>query len=94
VLSVGLGGDAKANEVAVEIRDTGVGIPAELVPRLFEPFASGKERGTGLGLAVSRRILQEHGGSIAARARTPRGSVFEVTLPVVAMRSRAIAGLA
>src|SRR5206468_10756859 len=68
-----LAGNGEANQITIEIRDTGEGIPADLLPRLFEPFASAKERGTGLGLAVSRRILQEHGGSIAVRPGTHRG---------------------
>ena len=79
-LSIGLVPSA-ADKLAVEIRDTGVGIPAELLPRLFEPFATAKERGTGLGLAVSRRILEEHDGSISVRPQTPRGTAFTITLP-------------
>src|SRR5581483_11564562 len=66
-LGIFLAGNGEADQITIEIRDTGEGIPSELMPRLFEPFASGKERGTGLGLAVSRRILQEHGGSIGVR---------------------------
>jgi len=62
------------------------------LPRLFEPFATAKERGTGLGLAVSRRIMQEHDGSIVVRARAPRGTVFEVTLPGIATPSPAVIG--
>ncbi len=81
------------DQIAVEIRDTGEGIPAELMPRLFEPFASAKERGTGLGLAVSRRILQEHGGSIAVRPGSLRGTVFMVSLPVVQARLPEVVGL-
>jgi signal transduction histidine kinase len=82
-LSISVIGNPDARQVTVEICDTGDGIPQELMPRLFEPFATGKERGTGLGLAVSRRILEEHGGTIAVRARHPRGTIFEVTLPAV-----------
>jgi signal transduction histidine kinase len=80
-------------QIAVEIRDTGEGIPAELLPRLFEPFASAKERGTGLGLAVSRRILQEHSGSIAVRPGTLRGTVFMVSLPIVEAPLPEVVGL-
>jgi two-component system, NtrC family, sensor histidine kinase HydH len=83
-LSVSVIADPQARQATVEIWDTGEGIPQELMPRLFEPFATGKERGTGLGLAVSRRILVEHGGTIAVRPRLPRGTIFEVTLPAVA----------
>jgi two-component system sensor histidine kinase HydH len=72
-----------AGKIVVQIEDSGTGIPADLMPRLFEPFASAKERGTGLGLAISRRILEEHGGAITARGRLPRGSLFEVVLPAI-----------
>src|SRR5262245_24020783 len=83
-LTVALHSDAGGENLTVEICDTGEGIPPDLLPRLFEPFATAKERGTGLGLAVSRRILQEHGGSIGVRSATPRGTVFEVKLPAAA----------
>jgi signal transduction histidine kinase len=77
--------DAQPSDATIRltIRDSGQGIPPELVPRLFEPFASGKERGTGLGLAVSRRILEEHGGTITIRPATPGGTEVVVTLPAV-----------
>jgi signal transduction histidine kinase len=77
----------------VQIFDTGEGIPSELLGRLFEPFATAKERGTGLGLAVSRRILEEHDGSIDVHPQTPRGTMFEVTLRLVAWRKPAIAAV-
>jgi signal transduction histidine kinase len=82
-LNISVMANPQTRQVTVEICDTGDGIPQELMPRLFEPFATGKERGTGLGLAVSRRILEEHGGTIAVRPRQPRGTIFEVTLPAV-----------
>lgn len=69
--------------VSIQIQDTGDGIPPHLLPRLFEPFATAKERGTGLGLAVSRRILEEHGGTIAVHAQQARGTTFEILLPLV-----------
>jgi signal transduction histidine kinase len=89
LISTAPGPDAK--RFTIEISDSGEGVPPDLLPRLFEPFASAKERGTGLGLAVSRRILQEHGGSINVRPRSPRGSVFSVTLPAVNSPAPALA---
>jgi signal transduction histidine kinase len=88
-LSVVLHDHPENGRIAVEIQDTGEGIPREVLPRLFEPFASNKERGTGLGLAVSRRIIEEHGGTVRARPRTPQGTAFEVALPKVAAMSHA-----
>jgi two-component system, NtrC family, sensor histidine kinase HydH len=91
-LAVSLVSELATNEVIVEIVDTGDGIPADLLPRLFEPFATGKERGTGLGLAVSRRILEEHSGAISVRPGTPRGTIFQVTLPSAAPAALAVSG--
>ena len=65
----------------MRIEDNGSGIPAEILAKLFEPFATSKERGTGLGLAVSRRIVQEHGGVIEATNRPEGGAVLDVALP-------------
>jgi len=92
-LTVTLTSDSANRRLIVLVEDTGGGIPAELMPRLFEPFASAKDRGTGLGLAVSRRIVEEHSGTIAARARLPRGTVFEVSLPVAATAPVELVGL-
>jgi PAS domain S-box-containing protein len=70
--------------VMVRIRDTGPGIPPEVMPRLFEPFYTTKEvgQGTGLGLAITYGIIQEHGGQIVASNHPDGGAVFTVRLPV------------
>ncbi|HET6879855.1 MAG TPA: ATP-binding protein [Pirellulales bacterium] len=65
----------------IVFRDTGTGIPDEVMVRLFEPFVTSKERGIGLGLAISRRIMQEHGGSLTASNPPPGGAMFVVELP-------------
>jgi signal transduction histidine kinase len=89
-LTVTLQGTPESESLRVQFRDTGQGIPAELLPRLFEPFASAKERGTGLGLAVSRRIVEEHGGAIAVRPIAGGGTLFEVTLPAIPQTQTAV----
>lgn len=61
--------------------DTGPGLPAEGADNIFDPFFSTKELGTGLGLTLVKRYVEEAGGSVAARAGQTRGAVFEVTLP-------------
>jgi signal transduction histidine kinase len=70
------------DRVRVVVRDNGPGVSAEMLPRLFEPYATGKPHGTGLGLAIVRRIVFEHGGEITYRPGEPRGAVFEYWLPI------------
>jgi signal transduction histidine kinase len=65
----------------IEVTDTGPGIPAGLLPRLFKPFVSGKDTGMGLGLVISRRIVETHGGTLTAANRPEGGAVFTVVLP-------------
>jgi signal transduction histidine kinase len=64
------------------VEDDGPGIDAAIAPRLFQPFATGKRGGTGLGLALCRRIAEAHGGAICAEPITPRGTRMKVTLPL------------
>jgi two-component system, NtrC family, sensor histidine kinase HydH len=68
-------------EVSLAVEDTGGGIAPEVLERLFVPFTSTKANGTGLGLSVARRIVEEHGGSLAAENRSEGGARFTVTLP-------------
>jgi len=70
--------------VEVSVHDTGPGIAAEILPRLFLPFVSGKETGLGLGLVVSRRIAESHGGALAAAAAPQGGACFVLGLPLTA----------
>jgi len=75
-----LGGRSQAT-VLLEVADTGPGIPAAAQRRLFDPFFSTKEGGTGLGLAVAARIVENHGGLIQYQTQTNRGTMFQVVLP-------------
>jgi signal transduction histidine kinase len=72
---------AEGKTVRVTVADTGEGIASDVMPRLFEPFATSKERGTGLGLAISRRIVTDHSGTISAANCPDRGAKFIVELP-------------
>jgi len=67
----------------VSIRDSGTGIAQEHIPRIFEPFWTNKAQGTGLGLALCRKVAEEHGGGLIVESTVGAGAEFVVTLPVV-----------
>jgi len=71
-------------KVQIEVRDDGTGISPDILPRLFEPFLTTKEtgHGVGLGLAVSRGIVERHSGTIEVQSQLDKGTTFTVTLPV------------
>ena len=75
--------DKQKKTIAIEVSNTGKGIPEELLEKIFQPFftTKGKGKGTGLGLAVSKRIVEEHGGALEVRNNVPEGVAFTVTLP-------------
>jgi nitrogen fixation/metabolism regulation signal transduction histidine kinase len=68
--------------VALEIKDQGPGIPADLRERIFDPFFSQKEKGSGLGLSIAANIMQAHGGSITAKSEEGRGACFQLVFPM------------
>jgi two-component system sensor histidine kinase AtoS len=77
----GDGGDGPLT-VAIQIGDTGPGVPPERAERIFQPFYTTRPDGTGLGLAVVRQIVEEHGGSVAVRSTPGEGATFIVRLPL------------
>ena len=68
--------------VQVEVRDSGTGLDAEHAAHLFEPFYTTKAEGIGIGLSISRSIVEAHGGRLSAGANSPHGAVFRFLLPV------------
>lgn len=68
-------------EVVISFIDTGVGIPRENLPKLFEPLFTAKAKGIGLGLAVTKTLVEGHGGTIEVTSEVGKGSTFTVTLP-------------
>ena len=66
------------NEVEVEVEDSGEGVPDEIINRVFEPLFTTKKKGTGLGLASCKSIVEQHGGSISAKSNP---TTFTILLP-------------
>ena len=81
-----------ATTVRIQIQDNGKGIPAEVLPRIFDPFFTTKPigQGTGMGLSISYKIIQEHGGQITVDSEQGAGTTFTILLPInpVAASSR------
>jgi PAS domain S-box-containing protein len=72
----------ETHQVLVRVADCGVGISAENVDRLFNPFFTTKSSGMGMGLSICRSIMEAHGGRLWATANVPHGATFQFTLPV------------
>jgi signal transduction histidine kinase len=75
---------AENEEVVVSVTDTGVGLPTQQADQIFDAFFSTKPHGTGMGLRISRSILESHGGRLWAAGNSPRGASFCFTLPTKA----------
>jgi signal transduction histidine kinase len=81
----------------VEVQDEGIGIPAELLPRIFDLYFTTKKTGSGIGLAMTYRILQMHGGALDVRSNADlnshdHGSVFSVRLPLSTLNAPVLGG--
>ncbi|HDN94864.1 MAG TPA: PAS domain-containing sensor histidine kinase, partial [Nitrospirae bacterium] len=70
------------NEAVIKLSDTGCGIKQEDIKNIFNPFFTTKSQGTGLGLAVTHKIIQEHNGKIEVESHTGRGTIFKIYLPL------------
>lgn len=70
------------HKVYIVIEDTGIGVPKENLPKLFDPFFSSKSTGLGLGLAMTRRVIEEHGGKVDFQSEEGKGSIITISLPV------------
>jgi signal transduction histidine kinase len=74
--------NGRPGQAAVRIRDNGAGIPADKIGRIFNPFFSTKEAGTGLGMAISKKIVEAHEGTIEVVSEVGRGTEFTIRLPL------------
>ena len=84
IISVTTTIDSNSNSVTVSVKDTGSGINPDIFPRLFSKFVTASEKGTGLGLYISKKIIEAHGGKIwAENNKDGEGAIFAFTLPLV-----------
>jgi two-component system sensor histidine kinase HydH len=74
---------AEGKTLVIEVEDHGPGVPADDREKIFEPFFTGKTQGTGLGLAVARRVVELHGGTLVVDASPAGGAVFRAEIPEV-----------
>ncbi len=74
---------AVGENLEITIRDTGPGISADVLPKIFEPYFTTKSTGTGIGLAIAQRIISEHGGNIKVESKAAAGTTFTITLPIL-----------
>jgi len=81
-LTIATENTADSRSIRVDVSDSGTGIAPEHIGRLFEAFFTTKKHGTGLGLPITRRIIQEHKGTIAVDSGLKKGTTFHVTLPI------------
>jgi signal transduction histidine kinase len=79
---------AEQNMAVIHVEDTGVGIPPDQIPKLFDPFFSTRPKGTGLGLTIAYRIIQEHHGHIRVTSAPGEGSTFTIELPLFVPEGR------
>ncbi|HET6958736.1 MAG TPA: HAMP domain-containing sensor histidine kinase, partial [Vicinamibacterales bacterium] len=87
--TIAVAAEARGGDVAVSVTDTGAGIPREYLSKIFEPFIQVPHAvggGAGLGLTISRRIIEGHGGRLSVQSEPGRGSTFSFTIPLASTR--------
>ncbi len=86
-------GLVRGNYIVLSIDDAGVGIPAQYLDKIFDPYFTTKEKGSGLGLATAYSIVRNHGGMIDVRTKPGEGSAFTIYLPAIVGRGRLAAAV-
>ena len=82
-------GPGENGQVLISVSDTGVGLPAGTAEEIFNAFFTTKSQGSGMGLAISRSIVESHGGRLWATSHDGRGATFHFTLPTAAVEGSA-----
>jgi signal transduction histidine kinase len=72
---------AENEQILVSVSDTGIGLPLKFAEQIFDPFFTTKTHGTGMGLRISRSIIEAHRGRLWAESSSPRGATFHLSLP-------------
>lgn len=80
--------EASDNRFSIIIEDTGIGVSKENLPKVFEPFFSTRSTGLGLGLAMTKRVVEEHGGMVDFKSEEGKGSTVTISLPVKEAKER------
>jgi signal transduction histidine kinase len=79
---IGVGLRSEGDKVRIDIEDGGQGVPADLLAKIWDPFFTTKDKGTGLGLGIVKNIVEAHGGSIGITNREEQGARVTIELPV------------
>ena len=75
------------NSIMLKIEDNGIGIPTEIIDKIYEPYVTSKKTGTGLGLAIVNKIIEEHSGNIEIKNTKPNGVCILITLPLMEIKN-------
>ena len=86
-ITIALASEDVGRRVRIDVSDTGRGIKADDISKIFEPYYSTKETGTGLGLAIVKKAVDDHNGTIAVKSKEGEGTTFTITLPVTGPRA-------
>jgi len=71
----------------LKFEDNGIGIPTEIIDKIYEPYVTSKKTGTGLGLAIVNKIIEEHSGDIEIKNTKPSGVCILITLPLMEIKN-------
>jgi len=74
--------ESSEDAITITISDTGKGMDREQIANIFQPFFTTKPKGTGLGLPITKRLIEQHGGSLSVESSVGKGSTFVITIPV------------